>query len=208
LIRLILKKIANMMMDLANVNARNIPKLSMEKAAAYVFSQALTKQKDFKEAYKDNRIPRVIPRDPRKFYTGFKSWAEFIDIGEREYQQNGVPSTTIPTYDTLREEVQKKHISTRLAYNESAKNGELGELAPARPDIVYQEFRTWSLFLAKSSSDVFLSFSQAKTKVKEMGIKTSTQWFELCSQGNRPPEIPFNPKEYYSEWQGWTAFLK
>jgi hypothetical protein len=104
--------------------------------------------------------------------------------------------------------VQKKHISTRVAYNDSVKNGELGELAPARPDILYKEFKGWSVFLAKSSSDVFVSFTEAKNIVKQMGIKTSTQWFELCSKGERPPEIPFNPKEYYSEWHGWTEFLK
>lgn len=196
------------MINLANVNARNIPKLTMEKAAAYVVAQKLTKQKDFKEAYKNNNVSRVVPRDPRKFYSSFTSWAEFVAIGEREYLQNGSPSTTIPTYEALREVVQKKHISTRLSYNESVKNGELGELAPARPDILYQEFKSWSFFLAKSNSDVFVSFAEAQSKVREMGIKTSTQWYELCSKGNRPPDIPFNPKEYYSEWQGWTAFLK
>ena len=195
------------MNNLANVSARNIPKLCMEKAAAYVVAHKLTKHKDFKEAYKNNNVCRVVPRDPRKYYNSFTSWAEFIEIGEREYQKNGSPSTTIPTYETLREVVQKKHISTRLSYNESVKNGELGELAPARPDIFYPEFKSWSLFLAKSNSDVFVSFEEAKAKVRGMGIKTSTQWFELCSKGNRPADIPFNPKEYYSEWQGWTSFL-
>ncbi len=127
------------MINLANVNARNIPKLSMEKAAAYVVAQKLTRQKDFKEAYKNNNVSRVVPRDPRKFYSSFTSWVEFIEIGEREYLQNGSPSTTIPTYETLREVVQKKHISTRLSYNESVKNGELGQLVPVSKTIVFHQ---------------------------------------------------------------------
>ncbi len=195
------------MKSLASVNARNIPKLSMSKAAAYVVHEKLTVQKDFKEAYKQNRVARVVPRDPRKYYSSFTDWASFIEIGKREYEKNGAPCIDIPSYEALKERVKQQHISTRLAYTESVKNGELGELAPARPDIVYPEFKGWSLFLAKSNSDVFLPFKQAKQRLKEIGVKTSSQWFEMCSQGKRPPDVPFNPKEYYSEWQGWRHFL-
>ena len=198
-----------MVVDLEAVNARNIPKLPMEQAAALLVIKGITKSSDFYKQYRSS-VPKVIPNDPKKYYEQFDGWRSFIDAGKAFLDEGKQPRENIPSYGELRRTVHERGISSRVAYVEAVKEGVLGELAPLRPDNLYlNEFSTWVSFLAKPGLHRFLSYDEASAKMKSMGITTSVEWAELCSRGERPDDLPYQPSVYYAEnWKGWKDFLK
>ena len=198
-----------MSVNIEAVNPRNIPKLPMEQAAALLIKKGITKSSEFYKVYKD-AVPRVIPNDPKNYYEQFDGWRSFIAGGQAFLEQGKQPEEELPSFQALKARVNEKAISSRVAYVEAVKSGELGELAPMRPDNVYlDEFSTWVAFLAKPGVDRFLSFEDAQEKMKELGIKTSSQWMEYCAEGKRPDNLPYQPSVYYADqWKGWKHFLR
>lgn len=54
----------------------------------------------------------------------------------------------------------------------------------------------------------FVSYEDCKNFVKQLGIKTKSEWKDYCKLGKRPKNIPSNPNQKYEkEWEGWGNFL-
>lgn len=207
----IMKKIhLRKMTNFDTVNARNIPKLPLEQAAALLVMEGITKSADFYNKYKLHEIPKIIPGDPKGYYDNYDGWRKFIQSGKDFLAQGKQPEREPPSFDEMRSLVTEKRISSRTAYNNAVRDGELGILAPSRPDIVYpDEFTTWTAFLAKPGEGRFLSFEDAKVKMKELGVRHSVDWAKLCERGERPTDLPYQPSTHYSgQWRGWKDFLK
>lgn len=198
-----------MTIDLKGVNARNIPKLPLEKAAAVLIEKGITKSADFYKQYKERKLPPVIPGDPKSFYTDYSGWRSFLKSGQAYLDHGNQVEIEIPTYDELKMMVRTYRISTRVAYTDAVKKGVLGDLAPLRPDNLYiNDFSTWTAFLGKPNKGRFLTFEEAREKMKSLGIRNSVDWSELCSRGERPANLPHQPSIHYAgEWRGWKHFL-
>ena len=190
-----------------NVSVRNIPKLPMHKAAAYVVAMGIETLVEFKKRCKTGEVPYTIPRDLARYYEDFESWPAFLEEGKRYLLSNEIPCPDIQDYNTLKSKLDKQCISTQVAYKNAVQSGKLGQMVPLRPDVVYSEFTSWQSFLAKPDQSRFLPFEDARDKVISLGVKTSTQWLNLCRSGKRPKDVPFWPSEHYTEWQGWKHFL-
>lgn len=52
----------------------------------------------------------------------------------------------------------------------------------------------------------YLTYTEAKDKLKELNIKTITQLYDW-HKIKRPTNFPLNPSRYYSEWVDWAEFL-
>lgn len=195
--------------DLTAISSRNIPKLPFESAAALIVEYGIFHKKEFNRAYKEHKIPKVVPRDPHKFYDNYSGWDAFIDAGKTFLINGKQPEENIPTYIDLKKKVKALHISARTLYVEMVKSGMLGDLAPLRPDIIYgKDFQTWPAFLAKPGQGKFLSFKDAQKKINKMGIKNSVHWFKFCREEGKPDDLPYMPNEYYGhDWKGWINFL-
>lgn len=79
---------------------------------------------------------------------------------------------------------------------------------PKRPPNVYG--CKWSEILNKKNIDnsKYLSFEEACSLVRTLGLKTMSDFRELGREGGRPSKIPSNPERYYKDkWQGWPYFL-
>ncbi len=53
----------------------------------------------------------------------------------------------------------------------------------------------------------FITYEEAKLKVKELNIKTSTEWDEFVKRGLNVYNIPNTPNNVYKEWISWHEFL-
>lgn len=55
----------------------------------------------------------------------------------------------------------------------------------------------------------FLDFKEAKSIIRELGIKTQRKWNEYSKNGNRQKNIPSNPSKTYKNkgWMGWNDWL-
>jgi hypothetical protein len=54
-----------------------------------------------------------------------------------------------------------------------------------------------------------LIFSDAKTFVHSLNLKSQKEWREYCSSGKKPDDIPSNPEWYYKNkgWISWGDWL-
>ena len=75
---------------------------------------------------------------------------------------------------------------------------------PAAPSTIYQEWISWDIFLGKE----FISFEQARSFARNLGLKTIDAWRKYCISGGKPDNIPATPnKVYIKEWNGYNDFL-
>jgi hypothetical protein len=56
---------------------------------------------------------------------------------------------------------------------------------------------------------VFLDYIDARKFVRKLNFNKQKDWFEYSKSGNRPDNIPGNPRDAYisSGWKGWDDFL-
>jgi hypothetical protein len=50
-------------------------------------------------------------------------------------------------------------------------------------------------------------FKKARSFVHGLKLKSSPDWFEYCTSGKKPPDIPTNPNLEYAEWAGYGDWL-
>jgi hypothetical protein len=52
-----------------------------------------------------------------------------------------------------------------------------------------------------------LTYTEVKTYVQALGLKTQHDYFRWRKSGNRPETIPSSPNIVYTEFEGWGEFL-
>ncbi len=54
----------------------------------------------------------------------------------------------------------------------------------------------------------WISFEEAKAYARSLKLLNRNQWFNHCSKGNMPGDIPRNPDYVYKKvWKGWGDWL-
>ena len=53
------------------------------------------------------------------------------------------------------------------------------------------------------------SFKKARTFVRSLGLRFTTEWHDYCKSGRKPSDIPSNPDKVYAEvgWVGYSDWL-
>lgn len=56
---------------------------------------------------------------------------------------------------------------------------------------------------------VFVSFQEARSYARSLGLSTARQWWRWSKSGERPADVPSNPHKAYraAGWAGWADFL-
>lgn len=73
--------------------------------------------------------------------------------------------------------------------------------------------RTWnSIQLIASRNGVhkynnWISYEEAKKLATSLNITSDKEWNEYSKSGQRPTNVPSNPRTVYIEWCGWPEFL-
>jgi hypothetical protein len=83
---------------------------------------------------------------------------------------------------------------------------------PTTPNIAYKDrwlgMGDWlGTGNINTHNHTFISFNEAKIKLKELGIKTNKEWREFVKNGKNIYNIPNSPDRVYSEWVSWNDFL-
>ena len=53
----------------------------------------------------------------------------------------------------------------------------------------------------------FRTFSDAKTFVHSLNLKSQKEWKEYCNTGKIPNDIPKHPEKYYKGWRSWEDWF-
>lgn len=94
----------------------------------------------------------------------------------------------------------EKHPTLNLAKNPEAKFHDTGE------------WNGWDDYLQTGFTNPKrirkMSYDKARKLVKDLGIKSSREYFELKKLGTLPYTLPTTPKTTYKkDWKGWHIFL-
>lgn len=131
----------------AKATRRGRPKnqnyLSWEEAREFVRSEMIPSRGKFREWYERNK-PKTIPPFPYRVYKEWISWNDFLG-NENKFNEK-IGTKWRPLLDATIE-VHKLGLHTQTQWMEFAKTDQLPEDIPARPDLVYDDWRSWSHWL-------------------------------------------------------------
>lgn len=110
-----------------------------------------------------------------------------------------------------------KRLRSKREYDEAYKAGCLDPRLPANPRITYLNdgWEGWTAFLSSGVKNgaggwgKFLPFEQAKEAIRQLGLKTKTEYAKMFSARNLPTGLPSAPHIIYQAdgWTSWPAFL-
>jgi hypothetical protein len=81
---------------------------------------------------------------------------------------------------------------------------------PANPYLVYAQrgWAGWGDWLGTGNISwglwLYRSFERARAFVRSLGLRSSDEWYEYCSSGKKPTDIPVNPRSAYRT-KGWLS---
>jgi hypothetical protein len=176
-----------------------------ESAREFVRSLGLTNLKEWREFVKSGNKPEDIPSDPSSFFKN-KGWVnngDFLGTGYMRIKKYRKFSDTKKFVRALK----LKNRTDYLKYTKSDNCPNDFSTAPQR--IYKKEWKGWGDFLGTGNvapkNMLFCSFEKARAHVQKLKLKTEEEWNEYCKSGNKPDDIPIQPKGVYKN-KGWNGF--
>ena len=164
---------------------------TFEEAKQAVQKLRISSLRDYRAKYKiDSRLPSL---PEIKYKQDWKGLSDFLRNEPKEFYK---------TYQEAKEAVQKLGINTGLEY--SVRYKEDPRLI-SRPHIFYRDnWQSWGVFLNKGEKIEFYTYEEAQKKVKELRIRTRTQYNKARESDFRLPANPY--LVYKDDWISETYF--
>jgi superfamily II DNA or RNA helicase len=185
---------------------------SFKDARAFVRRLGLKSQTEWGEYSKSGKRPNDIPGNPQKIYAeaGWSGTGDWLGTGTiaprlREYR----------SFKDARAFVRRLGLKSGVEWFDYSKSGKKPTDIPAYPDLVYSE-AGWSGmgdWLGTGNVANYLrkyrSFNKARAFVRNLGLKSHSEWSDHCKSGKRPADIPAAPDSKYADagWLGWGDWL-
>jgi len=197
-----------------NLNSQQLQEqyISYDDAKKYVQKQGIKTVPKFNEWSSQGKRPLFIPAKPQKFYKEWIDWDDFF----------GRDKKIIISFEDARKFARSLNLTYRSEWFELYDKGKLPKDLPKYVNERYpdQGWNGWSDFLGSTAALSGLqrnkqmrSYEECKKFVRNLGIKTETQWREWNDNDNnqRPVDIPYSfQKSYPNEWKkngGMGGFL-
>jgi hypothetical protein len=115
-------------------------------------------------------------------------------------------------FEEARELVRGLGFKNLKAWHKYSKSDRRPPDIPSHPNVVYADkgWEGWADFVGYGSRRPdFLSFKQARTYVRRLGLDSTNQFRKWCKSGYRPSNIPTNPNVIYADagWVSWGDFV-
>ena len=187
-----------------NVSAINISKsfLNYDDAIIIIHKLKLNGQKEWVKYCKSGERPDFIPSSPQKTYKnkGWKNWNEWL--GNKKLNIHNILYLPFNDAKILAKSLKFNNVKEWIKW---AKTKERPKNVPSSPNIKYKNkgWISWSDFLGSKNKsnnkkhNEMMSFEEAKEFVKKLGIKSISEWEDYCKSGNKPDNLPFNPRKTY-----------
>ena len=179
-------------------------------AREFVRSLGLKNNKEWKEYCKSGNKPDDIPTNPRYTYKnkGWKGMGDWLGTGYV------APKNRIHlSFNDARVFVQKLGITKQKEWMDYCKSGNKPDNIPRNIWIYYKkEWKGWGDFLGTGTvapkNKIFRPFKEAREFVQKLELNSGKEWQEYCKSGNKPDDIPSDPKNIYKkEWKGLGDWL-
>ena len=117
-------------------------------------------------------------------------------------------------FESAREFVRTLNLKSGKEWNEYCKSGNKPDDIPSSQYTIYKnkgyvDLGDWlGARIIATTSRIFRPFKEAREFARALGLKNRSQWWAYCKSGNKPDDIPANPRDpYIKEWEGWLDFL-
>jgi superfamily II DNA or RNA helicase len=141
--------------------------------------------------------PDDIPYAPNQVYRGeWISWPDWLGYGFLPFAE-------------ARDFARSLRLTNRSEWIAWSPTSHRPDNIPSNPNTSYKEdWISWEDWLGESYIDnhirSFRSFGEARDFVQTLKLNSYKEWRIWISAGDRPIDIPTNPKKYYNdEWTNW-----
>lgn len=187
---------------LGTVSVKEKDFLSFDNVRTIVRSLNLKNQREWRQYSKINRFDD-IPSAPDQVYKDkWISWGDFLGTGRHH------KAIQFLSFNDARKFMRSLGLLSKREWQEYCRKNRKPDAIPYSPDRFYQkEWAGWHDWL-NSPKSRWLPFKIARKYVRSLKLKNDMDWREYCSSGDRPYDIPSNPKMVYgSEWKGLRDWL-
>ena len=185
--------------------------LPYDEAREFIKTLNLNSQSDWSKYLKSGNRPKFIPSSPGKYYQniGWKNWGDWLGSNRIADKYK-----SYRTFDDAKKYVQKLGIKSQKEWNAYAKSGgDKPNDIPYKPQRTYlSEWISWGDWLGTNriadNKKEYCTFIEARNFARSLNLSSSSQWNEFCKSGNKPNNIPTDPRKVYrDEFESMQDFL-
>jgi hypothetical protein len=183
-----------------------------KEAREFAISLNLKGQKEWQEYCKSGDMPDDIPANPNRTYKnkGWKTMGDWLGTGTVSSKNK-----LFRSLKNSRKFVRSLNLKSQTEWREYCASGKKPEDIPVNPDSIYKNkgWKNYSDWLGVQTIATFLrefrSFEESKKFLKTLNLKNVDEWRKYCASGNKPDDIPANPRRTYQNngWNNWGEFL-
>ena len=186
--------------------------LEFERAREFVQSLALQRFSEWLDYCRSGRKPADIPANAHLTYaeTGWVSYGDWLGTGVvaarfRQYRP----------FEDARSFVHSLKLTSNVEWRTYCKSPTKPAVIPSNPNLVYAHdgWAGWGDWLGTgrvaNRSRQYRPFTTARVLARSLGFKSQHEWFEYCSSGKKPHDVPHSPRKIYADegWSGWGDWL-
>ena len=181
--------------------------LSHPEARRIVRKLNLKSLEEWRDFSKSGDRPANIPGNPAKFYRN-KGWISYMDwMG---YDLKDTKYNKMLPFEEAREYVRELGLTSQKTYFVWSTSGKRPKNIPGSPHETYKgkgwvSYPDWMGYKPKKVPGQMLPFKQARAIVRKLRLKGRNEWRNWSMSGQRPCNIPGNPRETY-KGKGWVSF--
>jgi 3-mercaptopyruvate sulfurtransferase SseA len=180
-----------------------------KKARVFVRGLGLKSESEWRAYCKSGKKPTDIPANPGNTYAeaGWLGLGDWLGTGRRR-------DTGWRPFNNARAFVHHLGLKNYTEWNGYCRSGKKPADIPAAPDQRYAEagWAGWGDWLGTGRLATHLrqyrSFEEARTFVRDLGLKSNKEWRDYCKSGKKPSDIPNVPHKVYANgWVGLSDWL-
>jgi SAM-dependent methyltransferase len=178
-----------------------------EEARTYVHTLGLRKQAEWFAWAKSDARPDDIPTAPAITYKGkgWVNWGDWLGTGTIASQNRSYRH-----FEEARTFARSLGLNSRTEWQLWSKSDAKPDNIPASPNHIYKNkgWIGWGDWLGTDiiapQQRVYLLFEEARAFVRNLGLKSQTEWRVWSKSNAKPDNIPANPRRVYKD-KGWIS---
>ncbi len=181
--------------------------MPFEEARKFVWGLKLKNVKDWHKYAKSKNRVKNIPSNPQLNYQN-DGWISFGDwLGTGVVAPSKIEYLTFEKARLFARKLKLKSGREWFEYWDSNKPKGI----PKGPDGTYKNkgWISWGDFLGSGRVQYgkikYKNYTEAKSYVKTLKLKSGREWKEYCDSGSKPMDIPKQPRYFYKN-KGWTSW--
>lgn len=194
-----------------NIRAMDRKFRTYDKAKNFVNSLKLKSTPEWKTYCKSGKKPNDIPMNPFLVYRkkGWKGMGDWLGTGNIASRNKKFRS-----FLDAKKFAQSLKIPSQKKWAEYCNSGTKPDDIPSVPRITFKtKWKGWGDWLGtgyvSTRERPKRKFQDARKFVHSLKLKNGKEWRAYCKSGNKPDDIPMDPKHSYKElgWKGLSDWL-